>query len=67
MKKVGVFFGAMLYGTCWVVGLVNLVALALGLQEGQSPFNYLSMIVMPLAIIIYIHHLAGWFPFHHRA
>jgi hypothetical protein len=67
VKKVGVFFGAMLYGTCWVVGLMNLAALMLGLPEGQNPFNYLSMILMPLAIILYIHHLAGWFPFGRQA
>jgi len=46
---------------------MNLAALMLGLPEGQNPFNYLSMILMPLAIILYIHHLAGWFPFGRQA
>ena len=66
VKKVGVFFGAMLYGTCWIVALMNLAALALAFQGGHNPLDYLFMVLFPLAIILYIHHLAGWFPFRQR-
>lgn len=67
MKKVSIFLGSMLYGTCWTVSIINLAALVLGLAEGRSPFDYLSMILIPAAIILYFHHLAGWFPFHRQA
>ncbi len=67
MRKAGLFFGAMLYGTSWTVALINLLASAVALSEGRSLVDYLPMILLPLGIVLYIHHLAGWFPFQHRA
>lgn len=63
MRKGAIFFGAMLYGTSWVVGLINLVAAVLTLAEGGDPVGYLPMLLMPLGFILFVHQINGWFPF----
>ncbi len=65
-QKLGTFFAAMLYGASWFVALINLLAAVLALQEGASPLSYLPMILLPAGIVLYIHHMAGWFPFRNR-
>ena len=66
MQKPGVFLAAMLYGTSWAVGLLNLWAALVALEVGLSPVDYLPMILLPLGIILFVHFVAGWFPFRHR-
>jgi len=57
----------MLYGASWIIGLLNLLAAVVALPEGRNPLEYLSMILLPFGVILYVHHLAGWYPFHRRA
>lgn len=66
VQKGRIFFGAMLYGTSWIVGLINLLAAILALSEGNDSIGYLPMILMPFSIILLVHQLNGWFPFRRR-
>lgn len=63
MRKGAIFFGAMLYGTSWIVGLVNLAAASFAAIEGRSPAGYVPMILMSFGLILFIHRINGWFPF----
>ncbi len=66
VRRLSLFFAAMLYGASWFVVLANVLVTVLSLQEGLNPVSYLPMILLPAGIILYIHHLAGWFPFRNR-
>ncbi len=63
MQKGRIFFGAMLYGTCWVVGPINLAAVVLTLLDGGNPVGYLPMMLVAFGFILLVHQLNGWFPF----
>ena len=67
LKKGAIFFSAMLYGTSWVVGLINLFAAIAATLEGSPFFGYLPMILMPFGIVILIHQVNGWFPFRRQS
>lgn len=67
MTKPTTFLIAILYGASWFAGPVNLLAAVTALGEGESPFAYLSTILLSFGIILLVHKRLGWFPFHRRS
>ncbi len=66
MRKTNLFLVAVIYGAAWFVGPLNLLAAVQALQGGDNASAYLPMILLPFGIILYVHHMAGWFPFRRR-
>jgi hypothetical protein len=55
------------YGVCWFAALSNTLVLILQLASGSfEPGRFLPVAIGAWGIILYLHWVAGWFPFHRR-
>lgn len=67
MRKAGTFLAAMLYGASWVVVLINLVAIVASFASGGGLAGSLPSFLGAIAVILYMHYQAGWFPFRRQS
>ena len=62
-KSLKVLVVGMLYGVSWMAALSNTFVILYSILDGPINFGPLPTAIMGWALIAFVHHRLGWFPF----